>query len=350
MAEAFSIRTILHGFLHEFVESSGFKCVDTENLIRDIVSLLASYREEDVPLFPDVYVLSNPNDLRTLAPSVGSLKLGQLSPDEGTAGKILKTAAGLADGGWAIYVAKRDEHCFEYGVFRSQRHSFATSAEEVMRDLGESSPVVVLRNRGHLTVEICNTKAESSTVSLTSATPSSSTFAKDVDELVQAASLDVKPENVDQFSAYLSRVLTGLLQKCHGALIAVLDNPGDQNRTRMRDGVWLHPELDLPKCHAEAIAVGTAETLADLQAVESLFAGMINSDGVVVLGTNGTIRAFRVFLTPTATEKRKIEDKGGGRRRTFSLMKLRVQEGLLRAAFFRSQDGVTECQRRNDDK
>ena len=37
------------------------------------------------------------------------------------------------------------------------RHSFATAAEESMRDLGKDAPIILIRNRGHLTVELFST-------------------------------------------------------------------------------------------------------------------------------------------------------------------------------------------------
>ncbi len=84
-----------------------------------------------------------------------------------------------------------------------------------------------------------------------------------------------------------------------------------------------------------------ADSLADLEAAEALLDGMLNSDGVVVLGPDGSVLAYRVFLKPTDEEKRTLPERGGGRRRTFELMKARVGK-TLRAAFFRSQDGETD--------
>lgn len=345
MPDAFSIRSALQGVLHDFADSSGFQCVETENLIRDIVSLLASYREEDIPLFPDVYVLKDPAGLRTLAPGAGSHKIGSVRYGREAAGKILKNTAGLAGGGWAVYAGKADNCEFEYGVFRSQRHSFATSAEESMCDLGGDSPIVVVRNRGHLTVELLNSRGTPFTVSLTASPPASSAFSVHIEELVKEASAALTPDESEQFTTYLSRLLTGLLQKCHGTLIAVIESSIETVPEEMVDGVWLSPPVDLSGHHARAVTSGDAGSLADLQAAESLLEGMVGSDGIVVLDTKGTIRAFRVFLAPSPDERAELDDRGGGRRRTFSLMKLRAERSLLRAAFIRSQDGETDCQR-----
>jgi hypothetical protein len=346
METAFSIRNLLHGTLHDFVESSGFRCTETENVVRDLVSFLASYREEDVPLFPDVFLLARPSDLSTLAPGVVFHKIGELPFGPEAAAKLLKNAAGLATDGWAVYAAKLDSTRVEYGVFRSQRHSFATSAEESMQDLGDTVPVLLLRNRGRLTVELLNSKQDQCTITLTSASPAASQLARDIKNLVGAASATVDPDVRERFVPYFSRFLTRILQRCHGALLAVVDDSTTAAPPGLGDGVWIDPIINLAEKHKNAISAENAEALADLQAAESLLVGMVNSDGVVVLGSSGTIRAFRVFLNPSDEEKRSIPDKGGGRRRTFSLLNLRVQAGSLLAAFIRSQDGETDCQRK----
>jgi len=71
----YSIRESLQGALHDFVRSSGFENVHLEEMIREFVGLLAAYREEDLPLFPEVYLFSSPNGLTALAPSTTRITL-----------------------------------------------------------------------------------------------------------------------------------------------------------------------------------------------------------------------------------------------------------------------------------
>jgi hypothetical protein len=332
--------------LHDFVESSGFRCVDTENLIRDLVSSLAWYREEDVPLFPNVFMLAQRGDLSSLAPGVISYRIGEITFGPDASSQLLKNTAGLAAHGWAVYAVKRETGSVEYGVFRSQRHSFATNAEESMQDLGEAVPVILIRNRGHLTVELLNTKKDQCTVTMTSATPASSQLADHVLKLAEVASSGLDRELRQRFAPYFGRYLTAVVQQCHGALIAILDGGITSKPAELADGVWIEPTIDIAEKYKQAVSAVDAESLADLQAAEYLLAGMIHNDGVVVLDSNGAVRAFRVFLTPNEDEKKHIPDKGGGRRRTYSLMKHRVTAGSLLAALFRSEDGETGCERR----
>jgi len=348
MSSAFSIREALQGRLHDCAANAGFRCSHTEDLIRDFAASLTHYREEDVPLFPEVYMLSNSADLSTLAPSASSHVIGRVPIVNADAGKVLKNTATLAENGWSIYIVKTPEgNEFEYGVFRSQRHSIATSAEDSMYGLGPTSPIIVIRNRGLLTVEIVDSNKNRCTVSLTSSLPAPSPLAAHIQMFAESALTNVKSGYKAQMIPYLIGILTSHLQRGHGTLAAVIQKDVDAIPGDLADGVWLRPPVHLADCYVAAVGSQTAESLAELQAAESLLNGMFNSDGVVVFSNDGRILAFRVFLNPTPVERSKIPDKGGGRRRTFSLMQERVKSGSLLAAFFRSQDGSTDCKKAN---
>ena len=108
--------------------------------------------------------------------------------------------------------------------------------------------------------------------------------------------------------------------------------------------MWPKQQINLLDLHRNAKASNSTDGLADLQAAESLLRGMINSDGIVLFGTDGTVLAYHVFVKPKDDEAMKLPDIGGGRRRTFELMKLRLPS-IFKAVFFRSQDGATGCER-----
>lgn len=350
MDKAFSIRTPLQGELLDFVKSSGFEGNEATltELVRDLTCLLASYREEDVPLFPDVFVLPSVSLVTSLSPGTRRIILGYGTLGD-AAEKILKDCASLAVRGWAVYIAVTAENKAEYGVFRSLMHSYATSAEEAMTET-PSSPVLLIRNRGRLVVELCNSKKETFTASFTSAQASESLFAKQIRTFTSVVSEALNEEQRKVFNPYLIRFLTDTLQHCHGALLAAHVPPGDgQAPESLRDGVWLTEAIDLASAQRTAIDAKDAQSLATLQAYEALICGMIESDGVVVFGTNGTILGYRVFLKPSVEEKIGLPDKGGGRLRAYALMQYRLGPDL-KAALFCSQDGSTECQKVKDEK
>ncbi len=344
MAGAFSIRESLQGALLDYIRSTGFECVHTEGLIRDLVCLLASYREEDVPLFPVLYVANSLPVLASVAPGVQRFILGYSGFGENAAKNILKDCAGLASSGWSVYVA-RTNGGVEYGLFRSLRHSYATSAEEAAKDLGKNSPMIILRNLGYLTVEMTNSQGDTYTVSFTSAPAAGSRLAEHISCFCEAIVAKLDQEEKVRFLPYAKRVLTESLQHCHGTLLAAVEAPTPGTKTvTLEEGVWLSEPLDWHMKHSQAHSSKDADSLSDLQATEALIEGMLNSDGVVVFGTNGTILAYRVLLTSTNDEKVNLPDSGGGRRRTYELMKSRIGT-RLKGALFRSQDGATDCMR-----
>lgn len=347
MATAYSIRKSLQGELQDFLVASGLvNCTPTASLVRDLTALLAAYREEDVPLYPSVFVLSSIDQLSAIAPGTKPVVIGAKSLDEIEASMILKDCAPLAENGWSIFVCKADLPArFQYGLFRSLSSTVATSADEAMDQTAGTSAILVIRNRGHLVVELRNAKNDVFTAALTSATATESHFSTHVATLADALSEDLTPEMAESFKPYLRRFLSDTLQRCHGTLCAVLKAPADGIAPqRFAKSVWLVERLRWAEIHAVARTHRSAEALSDLQAVETLVVGMIRSDGVVILGSDGTVLGYRAFLHPDDKERQQQVAEGGGRYRTFGLMKGRLGADL-RAAFFRSQDGTTECER-----
>lgn len=326
------------------MRESGFSSVHLEELIRELVGMLASYREEDAPLFPEVFVFDSLDGLTALSPSGNRIIVGTAPLEPASGLVILKNCAPLALEGWAIFAVKESDQ-IQYGLFRSVRHSLAMAAEESMRGLGNEAPIILIRNRGHLTVELTNTVDQRFTAALKTIPARQSRLEADVGSFVHAVSSKLK--EATSFKTYFRRLLTGILQRCHGTLLAVIEYEAPSPvHPSLTDGVWLQPPVLLADLHARALATSTADALAELQGAEALLTGMMNSDGLVVFGTDGSILAYHVFLRPDDIEKALIPERGGGRRRTFELMKLRLAT-VFRAAFFRSQDGETICERSN---
>jgi hypothetical protein len=342
--DAYSIRASLQAALHDFVRRSGFENVHLEEIVRELVGMLASYREEDLPLYPEVFVFSSPNGLTALAPSSTQLTLGHAPLDSDSAHAIVKKCAPLAAAGWAIFVVN-EQGSIRYGVFRSVRHALALGAEESMRGLGKEEPVMLIRNRGHLTVELRNTIGNRFTATLTTTAATASALESNIDTFVAAATAGLGDDGRD-FRAYLKRVLTDALQRSHGTLLGVVAVEHHADAT-LGDAIRPNPRISLAELHSAPAKTVTADALADLIAAEALLRGMINSDGVVLFGDDGSIFAFHVFLKPNDAEASHLPGSGGGRRRTYELMRLRLG-ATFKAVFFRSQDGETRCERSNE--
>jgi hypothetical protein len=344
MGTTFSIRGLLQGELMDFLQRSGIACAHTAELVRDITCLLASYREEDVPMFPDVFVLTDPANLASISPGTERVTIKKGIPLNTAAEPVLKDCASLAVKGWSVYVGKTADNVAEYGLFRSAIHSFAITAEEMMIEQGDV-PMVLVRNRGRLVVELRNSKNDTLTASFTSAPATESPFAQQVLAFAEAAASALRGQHVQRFQQYLSRLLTDLLQRCHGTLLMVHSVPQeDQAPEQLSSGVWLKKPIDLYNAYVSALDAQDAISLARLSSCEALLGGMIGSDGVVIFGDNGSVLGYRIFLKPTDDEKKALPEEGGGRRRTYALMQSRLGE-QVKATFFRSQDGYTECER-----
>lgn len=338
LSSAYSIRESLQGALTDFVRRAGFACIHLEELIREFVGLLAAYREEGVPLFPEVFVFASEEGLTALAPGGLQLNIGSLPLRGEEAEKVLKHCAPLAVHGWAIFVLKEDGN-LRYGVFRSMRHSLAISAEESIRDLGTDVPAVLIRNRGHLVVELIGPTVQRFTAALTTTPAQSSVVEGAVSKFVESVVSSV--ETPERLKPYLQRLFLNCLQRCHGTLLATVLGDAQDYREA---GVWPDKQINISTLHSAALATASADALADLQAAEAILTGMINSDGVVLFNDAATVLAYRVFLRANEAEKTQIEDHGGSRRRAFELMCLRL--GVqFRAVLFRSQDGETKCER-----
>lgn len=226
---SFSIRNLLQGELQEFVRTSGFECLATLDFVRDITCLLAAYREEDVPLFPEVFLFPSLDQITAVSPGTRRLTISRAPLKGKVAERVLKDCAPLAINGWSVYLARLDAltpPTVEYGLFRSLLHSFATSAEESMSQVGTQEPMLLLRNRGHLVVELLNASSQTLTISFTSAQAADSRFANDVHTFVVAATSNMEPNDAAHFTPYLTRLLIHSLQHCHGTLLGDISKTG----------------------------------------------------------------------------------------------------------------------------
>lgn len=337
----YSIRESLHGALSDFARESGLEEIHLIEMIREFVWLLASYREEDSPLFPEVFVFANRRGLTTLTPGGFELPLGRVPLQSASSAAILKACAPLANGGWAVYVV-RDGQNADFGLFRSLRHAYAMAAEESMYGLGLDEPVVLVRNRGHQTAELRNGTFRAFTATLTTAPASACALAQYARSFAEAAAARLAPPDRNTFEVYLQRLVTDSLLRCHGALLAVAANP--RQNPALSDSVWLAKPVDLAALHAEAVKRRSADALANLTAAEVLFRGAMQSDGLALLTNDGKLLAFRVFLKPSTSEAR-VSGNGGGRRRAYEMMKRRLGRHFD-AVLFRSQDGEVLFERK----
>lgn len=347
MAHSFEQRTIreaLLGIVANHLNGGGITCGVTQQVGCELVALLSAYREEERRLFPQVYLIgpSQSDLLRALAPGSTPLYIGASQDTAGTrqtAASALKNCATLAIDGWCVYVRRRSGG-FDFGLFRPSAESYSAGAEEALTASG--LPAVLLRHSAENTVEIINGNGARLEISLTTAAPSNKAMSGQVSEFAAVACSDVSDELRERAASYLTRILTDCLRGSHGALLAVVPHRKKLDRRKLSDGVVLEQPIPLIQTMLAAVkSQGVAEASL-LRSQESLLRGMIGSDGVTVLATDGSIRAFRVFVQ--RTEKMAASSPataGGARSRAFAALRGYVGSSL-HAALFRSQDGRIE--------
>jgi hypothetical protein len=347
MDDTFEQRTIrehLLGMVANHLGGGAINCGVTHQVGCELVSLLAAYREEERRLFPQVYLIG-PGEadlLRALAPGSTPLSIGESQEADGArqaAVAVLKNCAALAIDGWCIYVRRRAGG-FDFGLFRPSAESYSAGAEEALTASG--LPAALLRHSAENTVEIINGNGGRLEISLTTAMPSNRAMSSQISEFAAAACSDVAKEARKQAAGYLARVLTDCLRGGHGSLLAAVPHKKKLDRKKLSDGVVLAEPIPLVQTMLAAVSATAVAEASLLRSQESLLRGMMASDGVTVLGTDGSIRAFRIFVQKTdKSPDARRSSPGGARSRAFAVLRTYVGSAL-RAALFRSQDGRME--------
>jgi hypothetical protein len=343
-----TVRDSLLGMVHDHLMKGQISCGLTCQIGCELVGLLASYREEDRRLYPEIYLLGPSENelLNVLFPGSARYVLGKVAFGGNTeafsrevAIKSLKTCASLALDGWAIFIGKKEAD-FLYGLFRPAAEPYSGSVEETLGSSG--LPAAIFRNSAEQTVEIVNSAGDRLEISLTTAKPSTMSMSAQIADFCRTLCLDLNTEAKDQIVSYFARVLTESLRSSHGALLAIVPMGDIQLPEGFQDGVVLPEPISLAEAAMNTMREKSGEAVSQLRSCEALLRGMIMNDGATILGTNGTIRAFRVFVDAVGVEGKPVSPASGGARfRAFQALKQRIGSPI-RAVLFRSQDGRTE--------
>lgn len=342
-----SIRSSILGEISDFVVDAGFGQTEV-NLVTDFVYELAEYREEGVSCHPTVYLVkleSESPSLAAIAPSADRIQFGERLHADGAASVILKSTAPLAQGGWSIFV-ESDGSRYRYGIFRSEASPIAVSSSELFLDYTAGiGQAVLLRNCSNRCVELLNGRASRLEFSLTSAKPGLESVSEAFTRLAEQATMDVAEHQRDATREYLRRLLFETSRQSHGTIVVVIPSTIGMIPDEFRDGIVLEQEIDVPDAIKMVQEEKSADSLASLLSREILLRKMVQSDGITVLGSDGKVKAFRVFVKATDQERdeiAKLDIRGGARSRAHELLKLRIGQNL-NCVFFSSQDGNTIC-------
>jgi hypothetical protein len=341
-----TIRDSLLGMVADHLGKGHINCGITQQVGCELAALLSAYREEDQRLFPQVYLFgpSESDLIPAIAPGIPILGIGKTADRQDiprqTAIVALQTCASLALDGWCVYIRRREDS-FDFGLFRPAAETYSAGPETTLAASG--LPVALLRHSAENTVEIINSAGGRLEISLTTAAPSVHSMSGQILKFSLAACCDVSSEFRDQAAGYLARILTEFLRGSHGTLLAAAPCAKALDAKKFADGIILQEPISLIQTMWNAVKESTATAASLLRSQESLLRGMINSDGATILGTDGSIRAFRVFVHRGGKKTKTAQTltTGGARSRAFDVLRGYVGK-TLQAALFRSQDGRTE--------
>lgn len=344
-----TIRDTLLGLAHDHFTDGRITCGITQQVGCELLALLSAYREEGRQIHPEVYLFgpAATDLLNVISPGSLRCQLGTIPITGDVAGtsrlaasSALRTCAPLANDGWAVFIRKTD-NSFIYGVFRPAAEPYSGNTEDQLATSQE--PVLLFRNSAENTVEVVNSRGGRLEVSLTTAAPRTVSVSDQIGHFARITCSDSAPDTREQVVGYVARVLGESLRSSHGALLAVVSAGEVHLPDLFVDAVVLPEPILLAHTVAEAIHQPGTGARIQLRGYEALLRGMIGSDGITLLGSDGSIRAFRVFVRRLPSDPDPIPGKttGGARSRAFEVLQGQIGKAL-RAALFRSHDGRTE--------
>jgi len=158
------------------------------------------------------------------------------------------------------------------------------------------------------------------------------------EDLTNCLTSDVPSDIQEQVGSFYRSVFSGVNRAGHGTLAAVISARRRTVPERFRDGIILAPRVSVAERVQSVLAKNDCSSNTQLQACAALITGMLLSDGVTIFGSDGTVRAYNVFIKHP---KGRANVSGGARMRTFDAMADLLGEELV-GAFIQSQDGQVQ--------
>lgn len=339
--KSISFRSNLESNSLDLIRKVGWNCARTSELIAGMVSQLAAYTEEGVPMSPSVFICSSVSQLVQLAGVGEYIPLAAEVPLESAGVKILKDAAPLCFGHWRIYVERSvDGQKCNFGVFCGTSDPSSLTIDEVVLDAYEESfPVIRISQSATNKVEVRSNAGDGIEFRFNNDPDVEEIKVhQHIRELAKAIAAKSGTHR-ELFTGYVERILSTAIKNCHGTLIAVAPStPGDLPAA-FSDLVRLEPHFRLYDRFQMHIDEGkSAASVSRLQAASELVSGFIDSDGITVFSDSGYVLGYRAFIKSDTAGAAVM---GGARSRAFASMKALVGKSIV-AAFFRSQDGRTD--------
>lgn len=250
--KSFSLREDLKSAISEFLSDEKFKHVSKVKLgVLEVINLLADYREEDVPLFPEVLITTDPVVLKSIPHSRVDIATGR-PIEENEFKYAIKLCAPLAVQGWSVFVEIIGNR-LSYGLVNAEisetSPSLYTQAVGQMANAGlKPKPLALIRNIGSKTVELIG-NLHRVQISLTLSRPEERTF-REVEALCEAASSKCEAAVQTPLRVFLQKGIDEALRTGHGSLIGIVDNDEAslatlKEKLEEKGGIYLPQSIDL---------------------------------------------------------------------------------------------------------
>jgi hypothetical protein len=345
--QVISLRDQVSDAITAFLDGERMSCSTTAEGLMALVNSLAHYTEEGRELFPEVFILDDVESVLKVMPGHEQIPIGHGPKNALSMSRALKKCAPLARLGWSIYIERRKK-TFSYGLFRHGTTMLALGAAELLVDGGDPAiPVLMLRQVSRNVIELKGVSKASLLIHFGATRDGGISPAPLINKFVSALTRDVSAEHQEQTAAFYRRIMSIVAHAGHGTLASIVGRRTRALPRQFKDAITIDPPLPVPLRVSDLLKVENCSSNTQLLAYNALITGMLLSDGITVFGSDGTVRAYNVFVTHPR-QKSAEATAGGARRRTYSVLSAMVQKGNLEGAFMQSQDGHVEmCGRRS---
>lgn len=334
-----SLRSELQGVIVEFLKQEKMSCLITQEGILSLINALSLYKEEGKLLFPEIFIIDDLEKLKyELKPFIYHF-IDESDKTPETMFTALKKCAPLTEGGaWSIYILRKETKV-EYGIFSYGEHLLSVDAKKILLENDDYAKIIHIQQLTEKTVMLSGSKSEPLTVNFGINPTGDLSFIKNQIDLIYSILTNLKAVNKDPSVNFLNRVLTSVLQKSHGILIAVIDSKKKVVPKFLSDGITKIEKISIEKYVEDLLNTKTLSANYSIEGCASIISGMLLSDGITIFDNSGSIRAYNVFVK--IPKKENIKTSGGARERTFEFLCSKINKGII-SAFMQSQDGKTK--------
>ncbi len=324
-----------------FLQRERMSCPATQEGLVGLINALSHYTEEGRALFPEVFILDNLRSALSVIPGSEHICVGAGPREPETVAKALKKCAPLARLGWCVYI-ERSVNEFKYGLIRQGTTVLSLGAAEVLVEGGDASlPVLMVRQIGKDVIELRGCSGSSLVVHFGAARTEEISPLPALNRFISLLVQDVAADVQEPTATFYRNVVTVVAHAGHGTLAAVVSGKRRALPRQFTDAIRLEPIIYVAQKVSEVLLTGDCQSNTQLLAYNALITGMLLSDGITVFGSDGTVRAYNVFVThPHRRSGEAIA--GGARHRTFAVLSSLVKNGKLMGALIQSQDGRTD--------